>query len=505
MSAALPGCTRRQYVHTMKLRLTHTLARHFLPLLLAATAMTVISPEPLSAHLRLVSSSPAAGSEMARPPEAVRLRFSLPVQLPLSEIVLIGPAGPVPLGPLTLAAGSTDVLQAPIPTDLPAGAYLVQWRVAGADGHPISGELSFTMLAAEPQDPADTLSTAVLPDQEPATSVKEADASGGGFEGGDGTDGYSQDPAGVMVRWINFAALLALLGAVSFRVLVMPRLRRREAPLARALDPDVTRGLARLGTVAATVALLAALARLYMQADALGMGVDDGDRIRGMLLQSTWGWGWLAQIVGSGVALVGFQLGRRRPVGWTIAAGGALLAAVSPALSGHAAATLGWAPVAITADALHVLGAGGWLGSLLVLFAVAVPIAKRSGRVEYGPATRALVIAFSPVALGCAALLVATGVFTAWLHVGGVAALWTTAYGRTLLLKLALLLPVLATGAFNWRRATPVLRDDASVRTLRRSAGVELAAAVLVLLVTAALVATPPPRDVPQEQPVRSP
>jgi copper transport protein len=488
----------------MKLRLTYILAQHFLPLLLAATAITVISPEPLSAHLRLVGSSPAAGSELARAPEAVRLRFSLPVQIPLSEIVLIGPAGPVPLPPVTLATGSTDVLTAPLPTNLAAGAYLVQWRVAGADGHPISGELRFTILAPEPQDPADTLATAKVPDQDPGTSVEGADASGGGVEGGDGANGYSPDPAGVIVRWVNFAALLALLGAVSFRLFVMPRLRRREAPLARELDPDVTRGFARLGTAAATVALLAALARLYMQADALGMGVDEGDRIRGMLLQSTWGWGWLAQIVGSGVALVGFRLGRRRPVGWAIAAGGALVAAISPALSGHAAASLNWAPAAITADALHVLGAGGWLGSLLVLFAVAVPVAKRSGRVEYGPATRALVVAFSPVALGCAALLVATGVFTAWLHVGGVTALWTTAYGRTLLLKLALLLPVLAAGAFNWRRATPVLRDNASVRSIRRSAGLELAAAVLVLLITAALVATPPPSDVPQERPAQS-
>lgn len=486
----------------MKLRLTSVLARHFLPLLLAATAMTLISPEPLSAHLRLVSSSPAAGSEMVRPPEEVRLRFSLPVQLPLSEIVLIGPAGPVQLPPVALATGSGDVLTAPLPTNLAAGTYLVQWRVAGADGHPISGEIRFTILAP---DPADTLATAAVPDQDLATPVEGVDDPSGGPEGGDGLDGYSLDPAGVIVRWVNFAALLALLGAVSFRLLVIPRLRRREAALAKELDSDVTRGLARLGTAAAAVALLAGLARLYMQADALGMGVGEDDRIRAMLLQTTWGWGWLAQVVGSGVALIGFQLGRRRFAGWAIAAGGALIAALSPALSGHAAATLDWAPAAVTADALHVLGAGGWLGSLLVLFAVAVPVARRSGRVEYGPATRALVVAFSPVALGCAALLVATGVFTAWLHVGGVTALWTTPYGRTLLLKLALLLPVLAAGAFNWRRATPALGDEASVRSIRRSAGLELAAAVLVLLVTAALVATPPPSDVPQERTARSP
>jgi putative copper export protein len=100
--------------------------------------------------------------------------------------------------------------------------------------------------------------------------------------------------------------------------------------------------------------------------------------------------------------------------------------------------------------------------------------------------------AYSPWALAFAATVVVTGAASAWLHLDAPAALWSTAYGRTLLVKLALLAPVLALGAYNWRRVRPALHDAAGVARLRRSAAAELAIGALVLAVTAVLVATPP-------------
>jgi copper transport protein len=86
-----------------------------------------------------------------------------------------------------------------------------------------------------------------------------------------------------------------------------------------------------------------------------------------------------------------------------------------------------------------------------------------------------------------------TGLFATWLHVGAPSALWQTDYGRTLLIKLALLGTVFGTGAYNWRRLRPALGDEAGATRLRRSATVEIAAGVLVLLATAVLVATAAP------------
>ena len=147
---------------------------------------------------------------------------------------------------------------------------------------------------------------------------------------------------------------------------------------------------------------------------------------------------------------------------------------------------------------MHVIGAGGWLGSLLMVLLAGIPVAVRLGEGQRGPAVASLVNAFSPTALVFAGLAGATGVFAAWLHLGGVSALWQTEYGRTLLVKLAILSVVAGTGAYNWLRVKPALGDERGAARMRRSATVELAVGVLVLLVTAVLVATPTGMDMSQ-------
>lgn len=180
-------------------------------------------------------------------------------------------------------------------------------------------------------------------------------------------------------------------------------------------------------------------------------------------------------------------------VGWTLAVLGGVALAFATALSGHAASTARLAPLPILTDALHILGAGGWLGSLLVLVLVGIPVALHLAPPHRGPAVASLVNAFSPTALFFAGTVVATGVFAAWLHLGTVPALWESTYGRTLLLKLAVLSVVFGTGAYNWLRVKPTLGEERAAGRLRRSAILELAVGVVVLAVTAVLVATATP------------
>ena len=175
-----------------------------------------------------------------------------------------------------------------------------------------------------------------------------------------------------------------------------------------------------------------------------------------------------------------------------LAAAAALAVALASALSGHAAAVEGLGPLPVLADALHILSAGAWLGSLFVVLFAGIRAAGTAGEGR-ARGVAGLVNAFSPVALASAAVLAATGVFAAAMQLERVAALWQSGYGRTLLVKLALLSVVFATGAYNWKRVQPALGQEAAVGRLRRSAGVELAVGVVVLLVTAVLVATAPP------------
>jgi copper transport protein len=152
----------------------------------------------------------------------------------------------------------------------------------------------------------------------------------------------------------------------------------------------------------------------------------------------------------------------------------------------------------VALDALHVLGAGAWLGTLVVVMLAGVPAAMRLEREERGGAVADLVAYFSPAALLFAGIVAATGVTAALLHLPTVSALWTSPYGQALLFKLGALVPLIGVAAFNWRRVRPRLGDTAATRTLQRSAAAEIAIAAVVLLITAVLVATPierPPSD----------
>ena len=110
---------------------------------------------------------------------------------------------------------------------------------------------------------------------------------------------------------------------------------------------------------------------------------------------------------------------------------------------------------------------------------------------DRGPAVADLIHAFSPTALAFAGISATTGVFAAWLHLGDVSALWQTDYGRTLLVKLAILSLVAGTGAYNWLRVKPTLGTATSVTRIRRSARIELVVGAFVVIVTSVLVATP--------------
>jgi copper transport protein len=180
-------------------------------------------------------------------------------------------------------------------------------------------------------------------------------------------------------------------------------------------------------------------------------------------------------------------------IGWALAALGVVVLAFTPALAGHAVATPDRTWLAVRSDGLHVLGAGGWLGSLPAVVAVGIPVAMHLERPERGQAVAALVNAFSPTALVFAAIVTATGVLSASFHLGSLADLWQSDYGRTLLFKIGVLSLLFATGAYSWLRVRPALAGEDGARRVRRSAGFELGVGVVVLLVTAVLVATPPP------------
>ncbi|MDQ3949955.1 MAG: CopD family protein [Gemmatimonadota bacterium] len=466
---------------------------------LTVFAIAGLSPGRLLAHGTLKSSVPSKGAHLGVAPRELRLTFTERPELPFTRIQLLGPdSAVVLLGSLRLDSATTVV--ADIRGPLRAGTYTVVWQVASADGHPVRGRFSFTIapgaagLGAAPQALGEPGARVVAPDREAQAAEHHSAVSlpnGEGFGAG--------SPVYVAIRWLGFAALLVVLGAVAFYWVVLGVLRRRAPPdRTNAFVPLATTRSATLGAAASLVLALTAIARLLAQSYAMhgAAGMLDTGLVGSMVSSTVWGWGWLLQVAAVTVAFAGFFAARRGRIrGWTLAALGALALAFAPALSGHAASTPQLTGLAVVSDGLHILGAGGWLGSLLVVLVAGIPAALRTGGSSSGRAVADLVNAFSPTALAFAGLVAATGVIAASLHLGSVPALWQSGYGRTLLLKLAILSIVVATGAYNWRRVRPALGDGEGARRIRRSASAELAVGVLVLIVTAVLVAMPTPME----------
>ena len=448
-----------------------------------AAALLIASPAGLLAHTHLERSEPSAGVQLTVAPTVIKLWFSESPELALTRVQLLDSAGSVvATGPVAFDTRSRLVVLTPVSATMRPGKYTVKWSTAGDDGHPASGSWSFAVLGET--GPGTTDSSAATTHQREG---RESGVDAAALQEGDAS-GPRAAPA-VIARLLQFVALFIIVGAVVFSTLVLRRTR---------FVVDTTRSsirarVARCG-VAASILLLASavwrglLQRSMLQFDGVAPSVGT------MVMSTHWGHALLLQHAAGVVALIAFLLVRRgHATGWLLAAGAGLVLVVTPALGGHAIATPRLTSMSVMLDALHVLGASGWLGSLFLLVAAGIPAIERLGEERWADIA-SLVEAFSPIALACAAVVVGTGVAAAWLRLGSVHALFATLYGQVLIAKLVVLSGVLATGAYNWLRVRPKLGTAGATVTLRRSARTELSIGLVVIAITAVLVATPTPR-----------
>ena len=460
-----------------------------------AAALSVIGvlsvPVLLFAHAHLRRSEPASRDRLTIPPAAIRLWFSERPELAFTRVRLrAADSTEMPLGAVARMSDDALGLTIPVPKTLAAGAYTVLWQTAAADGHLSRGNFAFEIVASATAPVATHDTTTAAHDGHALVRV----------------DTTAEEPAGLNVtaatRWLEFVAMLAVVGAVVFRLLVL-RLAQRTpfGAVPNETRIEIVDAVRRLAQSALVLLLLAAVSRFYTELSAV-LGPDrpvDRSAMR-TLLSTSWGQGWLIGVAGVLAAAIGLSMIRRlhTEAGWFVAALGAAAIAIAPALTGHASST---SPVALslTLDMLHVCAASAWLGGLLALLFAALPLvrgARSANAISSGPLVASLVRAFHPVALTCGAIVIATGLCATWLRLPTISSLWTSAYGRVLLLKLVFVAIVLTLGALNWRRILPSLGDERSAARITRTAGAELTIAALVLAVTAVLVSSQPPESV---------
>ncbi|SEQ00713.1 copper resistance protein CopC [Streptomyces radiopugnans] len=409
------------------------------------SALLLGGAAPAAAHATLTGSDPAPGAVVDRAPRQVTLTFSESVSLADDAIRVLAPdGGRVDTGePRDLSAGGEIRHGTGLRDGLPDGTYTVVWQAVSADSHPISGAFTFSVGA-----PSQT--SAAVPEEEP----------GGG-------------PAGVLhdiARYAAYTGFVLLVGGAVFVLGCLPAAAR-----VRAVQRLVVAGWVTL--TAATVAVL--LLRVpYTGAGGAGDMLDTG-ALRTVLETRTGtalvsrllllavaalfvsllfgayarrGGGESASGDGSGNGGGGEQARRdRRDLVFGLSAGGAVVAvglAATWAAAEHASTGVQTA-VAVPADIVHLLAVAVWLGGLAALLT-----ALRWGPAVGGEAVRR----FSRIALGCVAVLAATGLYQSWRQVGGWAALTSTSYGRLLLVKIALVALLLGVARFS-RRHTARLAD----------------------------------------------
>jgi copper transport protein len=440
-----------------------------------ATALAVA--DPASAHATLSTSNPPPGAVLPDAPASVRLHFDEAVTTVPGSLRVVGPDGSrADAGAVHHPGGHRSGIAVDLRQAIGPGSYLVSWRAVSADSHPVSGAFTFAIGAAS------------------ATATPAA------------VDGGSQGVAlGLgLSRWVGYLGLVLFLGGAVFLSVCWPG--GWVQPRARLL-------LA-LGWATSLTAAAVGLG-LKGPYDA-GFGLSHAGRgdLLSAVLDTTYGKALGARVlllVGTGLWFGWLALIRRtpsRPAGVLVSV--ALLSTFAAA--GHAGAGAA-SPLAFLSDSLHLAAMTVWVGGLVMLVTVLLP--RRQPAEVAGAIPR-----FSPLAAGSVAVLVVTGTYQSWRQVGSLPALAGTTYGRELTLKLGLVAVALAFAAASraWVRrhhhrspvvvyaasATdlldaqpPVTRPDitpAAMRTLRRSVAAEAAAAMLILAVTAALVATAPAR-----------
>ncbi|MCK0119225.1 CopD family protein [Loktanella sp. F6476L] len=275
----------------------------------------------------------------------------------------------------------------------------------------------------------------------------------------------------ILAKAIGYGAALLAMGGVLFSFI-----------FAKHAEASVLRLARQLAVGAALVGLVVLAVRFGIRAARIsGMGFEGATdpMMLGFVWDSPLGTAAIWRGIGE-LAIVAILVPR---IGQWIALAGSLAVAISFAQVGHA---LGEPRVALAVLlVLHLLAAAFWVGALVPL-----------RRAALAPTSADLLHHFGNVAAFGVAALIFAGTSLAWLLSGSVTALFGTAYGLALLVKVAIVVVLLGFAAFNKVKLVPDLRAEkpGAAHALRRSISIEMVAVCLVLLATATItsVTTPP-------------
>jgi copper transport protein len=398
--------------------------------------LTVLGAPAAVAHTELTTTTPAQGQVLGQAPADITLAFNEPIGASPETVQVYAPTGEAV--PVDVEALNTTVTLTP-GASLGTGTHTVVWEVASADGHPVTGSFTFSVIA-----PSTT--TAQPPESDPAPQ------------------------AAIAAQTVTYLGVFAATGLVVFELLFLT------AGPGTALR---TRGrlhrLTHLAAVIATVgAVFSTLATRGQDAALPGL-LTDPTLVAALTV---------AGVLTAVVAVPRATTGPRARPARTVALAGVGVAAVSLVLTGHPrSAEAGW--LVIPADAVHVAAGITWVGGLLGL----TVLLARASDTPVGQATTTLV-RFSTAAAWVVLALALTGTVLIWGILGDLQALVATGYGQVLLIKLAVVVFIVL--AASWNRFILLPRvlagdDSQAIASLRSTIQGEAVVLGLILLITGIL------------------
>ncbi len=411
-------------------------ARSFALFLLAFVLVCLVFTTA-QAHAMLVRSTPGANASLLTSPTQVELFFSEAVTSNLSKISVMDSSGkPVDSGNSRVdPADATHVFVSLQP--LADGVYMVVWKVISAtDGHQTSGSFPFSVGKVDPGAMAMAGSSAVPP--APPTPIGE-----------------------MIVKGFLYMAAAALMGGILFTFLVWnPSILKAQIPPAE--GQAYTQFNHQLAKVALIVLVIADVLSLMMQAG-LASGTPIGwpwqSGFASFLLGTRVGILSLVQLALAGI-LAGLLLPPKNSWNRWVGLVFCLFLLLTFSLESHAAGE----PhpfLPVLADWVHMTAVSVWVGGLFS-FLGGMWLVRNFSPEPRTRLTSILIPHFTILALTSVGVLILTGTYATILHVGTVATLFYTEYGRALILKLLMISPMLALGAINFLITTPNMRRAAT-------------------------------------------
>lgn len=289
-----------------------------------------------------------------------------------------------------------------------------------------------------------------------------------------------------LARGLHLSGTIGLFGAIACYAALLSSL-----PIAEDERQRIGKQLQRIVRLSGALALAAGLGWLLSQAAYIGAAenlAEAFDLVPLVATGTTFGSILLVRLLLVVLAVATFKpaVSFRMSLSLVCASGALLLqAGVShPAAIPGALGTL-----LLLSHGIHVLAAGVWFGLLPPLWML---LRTASPRVAAAALRR-----FSPVGMGCVALLAMSAAFQGTLLIGSLDGLFETDYGRFVLVKLVLFVVLLAIAALNrWLLLPPLehnrSRAEPSQSRLEIAVGVETAVAALLILAAAVLMGLAP-------------